>query len=142
MTQPDRKSLLPVVIGIGVTGVLLFFLAILANARKNVEATRAPALTIVNAEPLDSPLVIRFRSPEPLALRESGWGYRNLHLHASVNGVEYMPAATELEMRDSLYYWTLPAVPRGNAMVYLGWADQAHRPLREGASDTVQFVVR
>jgi hypothetical protein len=138
MTEPTaRQRLLPVFIGVIV-------LAWLAQQRRNA----APlALPIELIEPLDqaaidSPLVIRFTTREPLALRPSGWGTEKLHLHARVGGVEHMPAAAEIQQSDSIFTWTLPGVPRGTHAVRLGWADQRHRELSAGASPARTITVR
>ena len=142
-TQPGPK-LLPVIIGIVLTIILLSGLAYISNMRRNTP-TSAPQLTLVSpleSAALDSPLVLRFRSERPITLGHSGWASANYHLHASVNGVEYMPAARDVEARNGEYLWTIPTVPRGPLRIRLGWGDQAHRAVTSGATDTVSATLR
>jgi hypothetical protein len=146
MSEESRPSFLPVVIGITLTCVMLAALGYAASRRNAVNRAGAPLLTVVSpvdGAAADSPLVIRFTSARPIELRESGWGHANFHLHAMVEHVEHMPAAADIVAIDSLQYeWTIAATPSGPAHFVLGWADQAHRPVREGASDTVHVVIQ
>ena len=146
MTETERRNVVPVVIGLALTSLFLLLLAYLANARRNAERFAVPAITILaptDGAAVDSPLVVRFSSSQPIELRASGWGYRTFHLHALVNGIQHMPAATDLVAEDSAHYrWTLQAVSRGAAELYIAWADQAHRPLAKGGSDTLQVTIR
>lgn len=142
-TRPG-PNLLPVIIGIVLTIILLSGLAYISNMRRNAP-TSAPQLTLVSpleSAALDSPLVLRFTSARPITLGHSGWASANYHLHASVNGVEYMPAARDVEARNGEYLWTIPAVPRGPLRIRLGWGDQAHRAVTSGATDTVRATLR
>ncbi|MGQ0561559.1 MAG: hypothetical protein ACT443_06765 [Gemmatimonadota bacterium] len=146
MSEPQRSNLLPVVIGIALTCVLLAGLAYAAKKRRDAARQPAPQLAVLQPEfgaAVDSPLVVRFASTRPLELRASGWGSASYHLHAWIDGVEHMPAATDIVALDSLrYQWTLAPVARGPVRLFLAWADQAHRPLRRGASDTVTAIIR
>lgn len=145
MTEPQPRNLAPVVIGIALTCVLLVGLAYLANQRKAADAEPAPQLTILtpaDGAALDSPLVIRFVSTRPLELKPSGWGYRSLHLHVWVDSIQLMPAASEIIADSSQYRWLLPGVSRGRKRLHLGWADQAHRPVTQGGSETVSATIR
>lgn len=145
MNQPESHKVIPVVIGIALTAVLLGFVAYIANVRRQAEALAVPQLAILSPDAgaaVDSPLVIRFTAEQPLELNSTGWGYRTLHLHAWVNGVQYMPAAADIVRSDSsAYLWTLP-LGRGTLDLSLAWADQAHRPLTAGASETIQLRLR
>ena len=145
MTNNQRSNILPVAIGIGLTCILLAGLAVLAHMRRNADADGAPQLAIVSPAPgesVDSPLVVRFRSSRPLALKSSGWGHAGFHIHAIVNGVQYMPAASDIAQRDTLYEWTIAPHARGPFVLQLAWADPAHRPVLAGASDTVTALLR
>jgi hypothetical protein len=146
MSEESRPSILPVVIGIALTCVMLAALGYAASRRNAVNRAGAPQLTIVapaEGAAADSPLVIRFTSARPIELRESGWGHANFHLHAVVEHVEHMPAADDIVAVDSLeYQWTIAAAARGAAHFVLGWADQAHRPVLGGASDTMRVIIR
>jgi hypothetical protein len=146
MTDQTHQGpkLLPVIIGIVLTIILLAGLAYISNMRRSVP-TSAPQLTLtapLQSAVLDSPLVLRFTSARPITLGHSGWASANYHLHASVNGVEYMPAARDIEARNGEYFWTLPSVPRGPLRIRLGWGDQAHRAVTSGATDTISATLR
>jgi hypothetical protein len=143
MQAPPPRSILPVVVGIVLTIVLLAGLGYLAQLRRNA-TPNTPALTVIRptSEPLDSPFVVEFNSSEPLELTPNGWVADAWHLHARVNGVEYMPAAAEITSSGNTYRWTLPAVPRGPVSFKLGWADQRHREVSTGSSDVVETIVR
>ena len=141
MTPPQRP-LLPVVIGIALTIVLLAGLGYLAQVRRNA-APATPTIRLVQpgAQPADSPLAIRFISSRPLELTTNGWVSGPWHLHARINGTEFMPAAAEITATDSVYTWTLPAVRRGPIALKLGWADQRHREVSTGSSDVVETTL-
>ena len=144
MQDTTATRIRPVIIGITITILMLAGLAYIANQRRNV-STSPPALTIMaptGGASVDSPLVVHFNSAEPLLLHPTGWGARDLHLHARINGIELMPSAADIEQRDTGYLWTMPAVGPGPTTLRLGWADAQHRELRTGASDTVSFIIR
>jgi hypothetical protein len=137
------RRLFPVFIGVGLTILFLIALAYLADRRRN---TQPVVESIDLIEPaagavVDSPLVLRFATTAPLALTPSGWGTEELHLHARVDGVEYMPAAADIVRHGSAFVWTLPTVRRGSHTVRVGWANLAHRELSAGAAE-VQISVR
>ena len=126
------------------TGVLLACLAYAARLRNAAELEMAPQLSITapaEGAVVDSPLVVRFTAAHPLDLMETGWGHDGFHLHASINGVEYMPAAADIVAQGPQYAWTIHA-PRGPASLYLGWADHMHRALQKGMTDTIHTIIR
>jgi hypothetical protein len=137
------KPLLPVFIGVALTVVLLGVLGYLAQLRRNAEPA-PPALTILSpgATPADSPFTIRFESSQRLHLGTSGWASGQWHLHARVNGIEYMPAAAEVSDSGSIYRWEIPAIGRGRLSYSLGWADRAHRPVVHGRTPAIETVLR
>lgn len=132
--EPRRPNITAVVIGMLLTMLLLIALRYLAIKRGR-EPIGVPALTIVAPNPnsaVDSPLIVRFSSSQPIALHPTGWGTGQLHLHARVNGAEHMPAANDISRADATYAWTLHAVGRGPFIVQIGWADRHHRELATG----------
>ena len=145
MVEQTPRRILPVVIGLALTGILLALLAYAAH-RRNQQQSAVPALAIVAPLPesaVDSPLVVIFTSTQPLELSAGGWGYHGLHLHMSLNDVSLMPAAADITPTAArTYQWLIPAVRRGSVTVSLGWADAAHRPLVAGMSEVVTMVVR
>jgi hypothetical protein len=144
MSDSERAKILPLIIGMALTGVLLACLAYAAKLRNAAELEMAPQLTInapAQGMVIDSPLVIRFTAAHPLDLQPTGWGHKGFHLHASVNGVEYMPAAADIVVQGGQYAWTIH-VPSGPVSFYLGWADRMHRALPQGMTDTIQAAIR
>jgi hypothetical protein len=146
MSETQRPNFMPVIIGMALTCVLLAALGYVANRRGKVRHEPPPSLSVITPTTgmaVDSPVLVRFTTGQQLDLRASGWGHDTYHLHAVVNGVEIMPAAADIVPADSaIYAWTLSGVSRGSTTIYLAWADHAHRPLRQGASDTIQVTIR
>jgi hypothetical protein len=142
--QPTAARLLPVFIGVGLTVLLLIALGYLAERRRNAAPFAQPIRVIdpAGGQAVDSPLVVRFTTSESLSLHPTGWGTERLHLHARVGGTEYMPAAADIVQRDSIFAWTLPAVPRGTHTVTLGWADLHHRELSAGRTPELIVTIR
>ena len=142
--QSTAARLLPVFIGVGLTVLLLIALGYLAERRRNAPPL-AQAIHVVqpaSGAAVDSPLVLHFTTSESLSLQPTGWGTERLHLHARVGGIEYMPAAADITMRDSVFTWTLPGVPRGTHAITLGWADLRHRELSAGRTPELSVTIR
>jgi len=144
--HPGRRSFAPVLLGIGLTCAFLLLIGYAASKRRALESAQLPRLTITapaEGDVVDSPLVVHFTSARPIGLQPSGWGYEDFHLHAWINGVQYMPAAADIRQVDSdTYDWTLASIGNGGAQIYLGWSDQAHRERRQSSSDTISFEIR
>ena len=65
------------------------------------------------------------------------------HLHARIGPSELMPSPGDVRpLEGTRYRWTLPRLPAGSHAVRLYWSDEAHRPIAEGASDSVVVEVR
>jgi hypothetical protein len=137
------RRLFPVFIGIGLTILFLIGLAYLADRRRIAEPViqSIDLLEPASGAAVDSPLVVRFATTAPLALSDRGWGTRQLHLHARVDGVEHMPAPADIIREDSVFVWTLPVVRKGPHTLRIGWANLAHRELSTGAAE-VDFTLR
>lgn len=145
MSASERPNALPVAIGILLTCVLLFLLGYLARKR-SADQRDVPQLQIVDPHTntvVNAPVALRFTSTQNLALQQTGWGYGGLHLHAWLNDVQHMPAATDIiRAADGSYAWTLPQSQPGPAQTLrLGWADSAHRPIAAGASPAIVITV-
>lgn len=84
-----------------------------------------------------------FETDAPLRLTQRGWVADDLHLHASFDGAELMPAAADIESVGSRRFrWTLPAPAPGERTLRLYWSDLSHEALEEGASAPVRVQVR
>jgi hypothetical protein len=140
-------------LGLGLLGGVMMVLALAVVLFGDWTATdgasppleSVPTLQLQAAVPLDGArgLVLRFRSERPLRLTRDGWGVGPLHVHVSVDGIEYMPATRDIqEVSPGEYEWTLPGVGAGSAEVRLFWSDESHRPMEEGASNVLTLPIR
>lgn len=65
------------------------------------------------------------------------------HLHARIGPSELMPSPGDVRpVEGTRYRWTLPRLPAGTHSLRLYWSDEMHRPIAEGASDSVAVQVR
>lgn len=142
-----RPNILPVVITFLIGGALILTLGFWAGSRERGPAKEiVPQLTLI--EPTDGavvgqPLELLFEAPARLGMGPGGWGTRRLHLHALVDGVEIMPAATDIQaVGENRYRWVLSNISPGRHEIRLQWAGLDHRPISEGASETVVIEVR
>jgi hypothetical protein len=145
MNEP-RKPLAPIFIGVALTAVLLALLAYAANKRR-VEINAIPQLTLISPHSNDTikpPFAIDFTSTEPIHLHAMGWMSGPYHLHARLGEQELMPAAADIqEIGESTYRWTVPTAVSGSSLqLKLSWANQAHQPIPEGASDAITISIR
>jgi hypothetical protein len=142
---PARRSVLPVAIGIALTCAFLLLLAYLGQ-RRDGQPRVVPDLTILSplaGAAVDSPLIIRFSAAPDVSLLPTGWGFERLHLHAWIDGVAYMPAASDIRTTGpGTHHWTIPVARRGRRHVQLGWADAVHRELGSGRSDAVEILIQ
>jgi hypothetical protein len=144
-TLPD--ALLGVVGGAMVLGALIVL--VLGGERdtgSRSTITEAPQLTIV--EPADGQILagrlqVVFTVTEPLRAGPAGWGVDSLHIHASVNGREFMPASADVQRVDASHFrWVLPRVAPGPVRLRLYWSGPDHRPLAAGASETIGVTIQ
>jgi hypothetical protein len=105
-----------------------------------------PTLELVYPAPnatVENPLELRFRSDATLTAMPGGWGVRGLHLHAEIDGVEFMPSAADLRrLQDGSYQWALGRLQPGTRTLRIFWSDSAHRPLTEGATPHIRIQLR
>lgn len=146
MNEPTTlQRLMPVLIGVAITGLFLVGLGYLANARRNAESVTPPTIVVLapgDGAAVDSPLVVRFTTQAPVELGPSGWGTAHLHLHARIGNVEHMPAAEDITRSADTLIWTFSTVPRGAHTLKLGWADLSHREIATGASAPISITIR
>ncbi|HET7274440.1 MAG TPA: hypothetical protein VFI91_04645 [Longimicrobiaceae bacterium] len=104
-----------------------------------------PAVEVIapaDGEALEGPLVFVFTAPGNLAPMPGGWGVAPFHLHAEIDGVEYMPAPDDIAREDGRYRWHMGPLPAGRHELRLFWADAQHRPVRDGSTAMITVGVR
>ena len=139
------QRLMPVLIGVAITGLFLVGLGYLASTRRNAQSMTPPTIVLLapqDGAAVDSPLVVRFTTQAPVELGPSGWGTAQLHLHARIGNIEHMPAAADITRSADTLIWTFPTVPTGTHTLKLGWADLSHRELATGASSPATITIR
>lgn len=144
MPESRPSPIVPVAIGIVLTAALLIGLGYLASQRRNAPSG-PPSLTLLapaHGQVVDSPLVLRFASTLPITATPNGWLAGQWHLHARVNGIEYMPAAADISAGDTAYAWVLNAVPRGSVSIQMGWADLRHREAVSSRTAEIHVIVQ
>ncbi|MEX2281705.1 MAG: hypothetical protein WEE89_04360 [Gemmatimonadota bacterium] len=138
----QRPSLLPVIIGIGLAGALILGLGFWV-ARRPAAAGQQPEVRIISPAgdtTTDGSVTLRFATSRPLELVPTGWGAGRYHLHAMVNGVERMPAASAIRpLSAGDYQWTLSELP-DSAEVQLVWALPTHQ--QTGAGSSARHLIR
>jgi hypothetical protein len=144
MTEP-RRSIAPVVFGLVLTGAFLVAIGYAASQRRKAEAITAPQVMVLSpadGDVVPAPITVRFTSSRPLTPAVGGWGDGRYHIHAVINGREYMPAAADIEgTPDGSYIWRIAADAKGAATLSLVWADRAHRRLPD-PTPTISLQVR
>jgi hypothetical protein len=144
LNASHRPSLLPVIIGISLAGALILVLGFWVSRRQPTSADqpRATLDSPARDTTITGPLQLEFRTEPPIRIQPTGWGTGRHHLHVLVNGVERMPAATDIEaLGDTAYSWTLTGLP-DSADVQLVWALPNHQRLTAGSSQPVRVHTR
>ena len=133
MSEESRRSIAPVILGLLFTGALLAAIGYAASQRRKAEAGAPPVITLLtpaDGDVVKSPIEVRFTSSRALAPGAGGWGDGRYHVHALINGLEYMPAAAEIKPEAAgTYSWRISVTVRGASTLSLVWADRAHRRL-------------
>jgi hypothetical protein len=128
------------VIGFGLAGFLILGLGVW-TAKRPPSARRTPQIQLLQPTRdtvISGALTLRFATDAALALQPAGWGTGRFHIHALVNGVEQMPAPTDIRAAGNReYIWTFSDLP-DSAEVVLVWALPDHRRTSEGASHAIQ----
>ena len=141
---PDsRPSLLPVVLGFVFAGILLLALGFWAAQRqKNPPIQAPPALTLLSPTgdtAVTDTLTIHFETGAPLRLGPAGWATGRYHLHALLDSVELMPAASDIrQLPQGSYTWTITPVRPGS--LQLIWALPSHTRLTENATQPFRLL--
>lgn len=125
------------------TAIVLLVNSLVGSPPVTDSAPRLELVSPVDGDSLSLPIEVRFRSAEPLSMQPGGWGARNFHLHIEAAGAELMPGPTDIRPASTdEYIWTIPNLPFGKATLRLFWADAAHRPVTDGASNSASIVIR
>lgn len=142
MTMSDRLlGLLGGALVLGAIGLLFFG----GERDTGAAATPAPEIAVVSpvdGAALDGPLEVVFRVPQDMTLGDGGWGIESYHLHLSLDGVELMPAARDLErLGPGEYSWRVGSVDSGPHALQLLWSGADHRPIPGTGTPLTRFTV-
>lgn len=111
-----------------------------------VAPAAVPALVLVEpvaGADLAQPVSVLFHTDAELAPDAMGWSADGRHVHLMLNGTEIMAAPRDVQrVSTGRYRWTLPRVPPGEYGLRVLWSGADHRPIEEGASETVRVRIR
>jgi hypothetical protein len=142
---PVADRLLGLIGGVMVLAALLLFVF---GGPSDGDASDAspPAILLLSPESgasVDTPLELTFRVPVRIGPSPAGWGTGGHHLHAEIDGREFMPGPGDIRQLESgTYRWTVQGVRPGSSAVRLFWSDRTHQPLSEGATPPVLLNIR
>ncbi len=141
MNDAQTRSRKAAIIGFLIAGAALLGLSMFAQSHRTAATVDVPRRDVVDVVLApDGSVVLRFRTPAPLALTSMGWVAGNLHLHALVDSVTRMAGAADLaHVAADTFQWTLPPLDAGAHEVSLFWADMDHRDI--GDSIRHRFTV-
>lgn len=109
-------------------------------------AAAVPTLAILRPAPgaeVPQPATVEFDAGARLVLGPTGWAADGRHLHLFAGETELMAAADDLRhLGGTRYRWTLPRLSAGETTLRMGWSDERHRNLAEGASAPVPVRLR
>ena len=141
----DSSGLAPTIFGILLAGLAVLTIGMWVGGRDSGDDGALPQLELISPvhnDTIDAPFAVTFSTDARLVKAPEGWRAGRLHLHARLDGVEHMPAAADVEaMGDNRFVWNFPGIGAGPHQVKLLWSDPEHRPLAEGASESVEFLI-
>jgi hypothetical protein len=109
-------------------------------------APSVPALVLESpqdGEVLDQPAAVVFRTTAKMEQDAMGLVSEGRHLHLSVGGTELMAGPRDItEISPGRYRWPIPKMEPGAYDVRVLWSGADHRPMREGASETINLRLR
>lgn len=139
-----EKNRTPAIVGFLAAGALILAFGFMAGRGDGADGMDGvPALRVAtpaSGDTVRNPVRVTFSTPAPLDLGPMGWAASDLHLHIMIDGVEFMPAAADIETGSGTFTWTLPTLEAGDRTFYLTWAGRHHGNLR-GVTDTVTVHV-
>jgi hypothetical protein len=129
-----------------VAAVLLMLFGGAGDTTGSTEPSVPPQITLVapaSGEQVSGRVPVVFQLPLRLQQGAGGWHVGQFHMHASIDGAEFMPGPADIQPVGTYQYqWTFPPLPPGSRTVRLFWSGPDHRPLPEGASAPVTVEVR
>lgn len=141
----DERNRTPAIIGFLVAGALVLAIGFFVDSRDAAApADAVPQLRTLapgSGDTVSNPVLLEFATAAPLRLSAAGWTAGDLHLHVMVDDDEIMPAAADIEARDSTYTWQLPTLRPGERRLFLTWAGRRHGNVDTG-TDTLRIHVR
>ena len=144
--EAEPSGLAPTIFGILLAGLAVLTIGMWVGGRDSGGDDALPQLELVapaDGDTIDAPFAVTFGTDARLVKAPEGWRAGRLHLHARIDGVEHMPAAADVEvLGDGRFIWRIPGIGAGMHEVKLLWSDPEHRPLEDGASDSVEFLIR
>ena len=109
-------------------------------------AAAVPALVLESpgdGEVIDQPAAIVFRTTARMERDAMGPVSEGRHLHLMVGETEVMAGPSDIaELGGGRYRWPIPRVEPGEYKVRVLWSGTDHRPLAEGASETIRLRLR
>jgi hypothetical protein len=133
---------------VGVAAVLLaLFFLVRGGAKDDGSARPAAVPRLVIVDPaagaeVEQPVTVTFDAGTELA-PDGGDPRAGRHVHVRAGPSELMAAIGDVKpVSGTRYRWTLPRLPAGTHALQLYWSDARHRPLAEGASDSVVVRLR
>jgi len=146
-TQPSAPLRSDRVYGaIAAVMILLAAFFALRGGPEDGAAPAVPPLTVLQPSsgvPLDQPVTLVFDAGTELRPTPAGWSAGGRHVHVRLGSTELMAGIAEIQpVEGTRYRWVLPRLPNGQQTLQLFWSDEAHRPLRTGASPPLQVYLR
>ncbi|MQA90770.1 MAG: hypothetical protein GEU90_11105 [Gemmatimonas sp.] len=90
-----------------------------------------------------APIGLQFSSPVPLTNQPGGWGAKGFHLHAEIDGREWMPGPSDIRRQaDGSYAWAVAKLSPGDHSLRIVWSDADHMPVTGGGTKQAPIVVR
>lgn len=145
--RPADRAIEPTPRWVGVAMTLLGLAAVAGVVLWVAEPGSGGAAELSILRPADGaevtgPVELVFQTDAPLELGPRGWMADDLHLHASLDERDLMPAAADIEpVGTGRFRWLLPAPGPGAHVLRLYWSDLSHRALDAGASAPVTVQV-
>jgi hypothetical protein len=145
-TQPEARRADRLYGAVAGVMILLALVFLLRGGPEDGAAPAVPTLRILEPSPrrlIAQPITLVFDAGVALRPSSAGWTADGRHVHVRVAGTELMAGVAQIQPAGGTRYrWVLPALPAGEQTLQLFWSDEAHRPIRAGASSPVRVYLR